>query len=114
MNDKTIELINRMAEKLGTTAEHLWGVLVKQAVIGAYANITAWALACILCFAALALTQKKARYDFTNDELTPSSIIFALCVMGAFGLLVLAAFEGSSNLTRIMNPEYWALTQILP
>lgn len=33
MDDKYRQLIEDMAAKLGVTAEHLWGVLVKQAPI---------------------------------------------------------------------------------
>ena len=29
MNDKTEQLVRELAEKLGTTVEHLWGVLVQ-------------------------------------------------------------------------------------
>lgn len=33
MNEETSKLIRELADKLGTTAEHLWSVLVKQAPI---------------------------------------------------------------------------------
>lgn len=33
MNDKVLEALQTLAEKLGVTAEHLWGVLLKQAPI---------------------------------------------------------------------------------
>ena len=35
MNEATAKLIEELAAKLGTTAEHLWGVLVRQAPISA-------------------------------------------------------------------------------
>lgn len=31
MDEKTVAIIERLAEKLGVTAEYLWGVLVTQA-----------------------------------------------------------------------------------
>lgn len=33
MDDKTLEALTTLANKLGTTAEYLWGVLIKQAPI---------------------------------------------------------------------------------
>ena len=39
MNDQTLELIRDLAEKLGTTTEHLWGVLVTQAYISGVGDV---------------------------------------------------------------------------
>lgn len=35
MEEKTIKLIEQLAQKLGTTTEYLWAVLLKQAPIDA-------------------------------------------------------------------------------
>lgn len=114
MNGKTIELINQMADKLGTTAEHLWGVLVKQAVVGAYAHMITWAFFGILCAATLALTQKRARRDFAEDEISASSVIFCVGVLATGIWLLVVSTNLSWIITRLANPEYWALDRILP
>jgi hypothetical protein len=33
MDDKTFQALTNLATKLGTTAEHMWGVLLRQAPI---------------------------------------------------------------------------------
>lgn len=39
MDEKYYELLERIATKLGTTAEHLWGVMVKQAPISGITDL---------------------------------------------------------------------------
>jgi len=35
MDEKTAQMLEKLAQKLGTTSEYLWGVLLKQAPIAA-------------------------------------------------------------------------------
>lgn len=35
MNEQTVKLVEQLAQKLGTTTEYLWNVLIKQAPISA-------------------------------------------------------------------------------
>ena len=39
MNDQTAKLIEQLAQKLGTTTEYLWSVLIKQAPIDALSRL---------------------------------------------------------------------------
>src|SRR5690349_17935791 len=50
MNDKLIELLEKLSGKLGTTVEHLYWVLIRQAKLDAIITIiqTAFALLCII------------------------------------------------------------------
>lgn len=53
MNNDVGELILELAERLGTTGEHLWGVLVRQAPISGAIDLTvmaAWVLAVAWAF----------------------------------------------------------------
>ena len=53
MNDQTVQLLRELAEKFGTTTEHLWGVLIKQAYISGVGDLItsiAFALAAIYVF----------------------------------------------------------------
>lgn len=50
MDDKTLQVVTDLASKLGTTAEYLWGVLLKQAPITgslALLAIGAWVTALV-------------------------------------------------------------------
>lgn len=50
MNEQVLALLTQLAEKLGTTVEHLWSVLVKQAFISTTVNLLIYSLLLILGF----------------------------------------------------------------
>lgn len=120
MNEHTEKLIRELAEKFGTTAEHLWGVLVTQAAItgftSAILNIVALGF---LVFSVRFLGHKwievsKDGYD-QNNGWCKDTVGY-----GAFIVLVLALswallfLHGAGDVAgRIINPEYWALKQII-
>ena len=114
MDDKTLEALTALAHKLGTTAEYLWGVLVKQAPISGVldlAVIAAWAAACV--WLVRLVRRKTAGDDPAWDDETGR--VFAW--IGTWLACILAAVIGSLSVagavTAIVNPEYWALRQIL-
>lgn len=116
MNEQTAKLIEQLAAKLGTTAEHLWGVLVRQAPISAITDILTSMLIVFLIWKSLGFVQRKTRD--TNDAPADwdeegafaawviwgiAALIGTLCVLCDINYIV-AGFA---------NPEYWALKQIL-
>jgi len=109
MNKETIELINRLADKLGTTAEHLWGVLIVQARINAYEDIAILAFwgAASLLFSLLFWKANKDEWEYT-DVIVGVWIVVLICA-GIYGLMAVPEI-----ITCLANPEYWALQQILP
>ena len=48
MNEQTTKLIEQLAQKLGTTTEYLWSVLLKQAPIDA--TVTLFQTLCVMLF----------------------------------------------------------------
>jgi hypothetical protein len=124
MNDKTIDLLNKLADKFGTTAEHLWGVLVKQAPIQASIEIAfavlaagAWVSLVVLVTQKTTPPERKpdARWG-ESAEWTDEGAFMAWVAVGVFALVVLLLgyFAVSTGITAIKNPEYWALKQLLP
>jgi len=123
MNDKTIELLNRLADKFGTTAEHLWGVLVKQAQIHA-ANqlIVAVVLVVLWTFMFRFVRGKTTSSDpipeseYPEGEWKSDEAIFAwVWVWGSLVfVLIVVCTTAASCLTALLNPEYWALKQLIP
>lgn len=114
MNDKTIELLSGLADKFGTTVDHLWGVLVKQAYVGAWATIVT--LGGLIMFSAITIitTNKRARADFKNDAVSIASVAFVgACIAGSIGAIGIVG-EAPELITCFLNPEYWALKQVLP
>lgn len=111
MNEQTLQLIEKLALKLGTTAEHLWGVLVRQAPISG-----AIGLACdaALLFALYVMWKKLLAVDFDkwDSEFGKGSmfgglaIATVICLACAFGNL-------PTEIAGFLNPEYWALKQLI-
>lgn len=124
MNEQTVQLLNGIAAKLGTTTEYLWGVLLKQAPIDAAID-----LAIILFWVGLfyftGKTAKKYEANITEPDGTwmreeerkkEKSGVSTLVVIAAyFGLcaVIYGVFSFQNIINGFFNPEYWALQQIL-
>lgn len=111
MNKETLAVVEALAKHLNTTAEHLWGVLVAQAGITAITDgvllVAMWGV--IITY----LLHFNKLSKLWNDADTAGSILFV--VGGAVSvILALCQFATLSELlTCLLNPEYWALQQIL-
>lgn len=108
MSDKMAEFLEKLAVKLGTTAEHLWGVLVKQAHIEGVTSVIIWSIWGIIVvflamFFALVHTdtddEKNTLWGIWISIFVVSFVIFASCISTIIG--------------QFNNPEYWALTEVL-
>ena len=117
MNEATTKLVEELASKLGTTAEHLWGVLVRQAPISGVCDalaIVAWIIG--LAWALRLVRSKTKEPEDGYAEWTGEGAFFAWLVWGltaAFAMLVAGANLGCI-VASIVNPEYWALKQVMP
>lgn len=113
MNEQTIKLVNDLAAKLGTTAEHLWAVLVKQAPITSGIEL----LGIVLYFAVLFWCVKRlAKYCKANpDECCEPPAVFGWAGIGIFAVVLLMIFSSQMPLifAGFFNPEYWALKQLI-
>jgi len=122
MDDKTTALIEKLAEKLGTTAEHLWGVLLHQAPISGAVDL---ATVVVMVLAAVGLVRfvkgKTTTPAETEDDRYPHAewedefAGFAWLVTAIYliitGLVVIVSPQGI--VAAFFNPEYWALSHIL-
>ena len=114
MDEKTLQALTALANKLGTTAEYLWGVLVRQAPItGAIdlAVMIAWVAGCVLL---VRFVRRKTGGDKPEwgDEFGRALAWFGVVGVCAVVALVVG-FEFSHAVAAIVNPEYWALRQVL-
>lgn len=120
MDDKYRQLIEDMAAKLGVTSEHLWGVLVKQAPIsGAVALVQ-----CIVITAATALffnlvmrktklrsNSRGYQYAEWEGQDAVTAWISALIVGTVYLIFIFVSSREIAG--AFLNPEYWALQQLL-
>ena len=114
MNEQTNQLIRELAEKMGTTTEHLWGVLITQAPISASVDLT---LICLMFFVSAGLfyhsagLKNKSSRSFSNEDAAFICKIFGyvMLLVGCLALLGCA----NTIIAGFVNPEYWALKQIM-
>ena len=117
MNEETTKLIEQLAQKLGTTAEYLWGVLINQASISAITDllyIVLVAVGGILLFKAHKFLSKEDghgnsfyyNWDFTRGIMIALTFIWSILFIAAFFSIV-------NIINGFFNPEYWALNKIL-
>lgn len=130
MNEQTRLLLEAWAQKLGTTVNHLWEVMIVQARVSLFSDALMYlALFTFLIFLYKAIPYgiKKAdeikkrdeevkKIDKYHSSSDAPFGIHMLCIVGAVaGLIftVLGVFYLSEVMTKIFNPEYWALQQII-
>lgn len=122
MDDKTLQALTDLANKLGTTADYLWGVLLKQAPLTGAINLVlmaAWVIFAVIWYRMV--VRKTSRPKATEDDRYPSADwdgeSAALAWASVLAVAVIGGLSVSARLTNtvaaLVNPEYWALIQIL-
>jgi hypothetical protein len=108
MNEQLSNVLVQLAQKLSTTTEHLWGVIITQAKIDGIMFSIASVVLLVFLYGMYKLGKKAALCEGYNDDLLwipvtvgtlAGSFLFLLCV--------------SKALTAILNPEYYALHEVL-
>ena len=113
MSEELETLIIQLANKLGVTAEYLFGVLAKQGVYENVSNLITWVVFTAISTLTMQATYKDCTKAFKDDEFHIKVVFFAISCLGSIMCLAAAILIGSW-ITAIMNPEYWALQQLLP
>lgn len=114
--ERLTELLEKLANELGTTTKYLWSVLIKQARI----EIIEWAVMAIIFVAFFIPLNKYIRWIFKNWETIcdndhePAHLIISgllgICLL-IYGIAILCNIP--NVIDAIFNPEYWALKQVL-
>lgn len=128
MNESTNQLLRELAAKLGTTVEHLWMVLVRQALISGIVDLLVtivififlvWAFRFLYHKTTPVDTGKVETYSekkiYDDPDWTEEGKFFAWLVYGILVLVWGCIILSSASLTiaSFFNPEYWALHAIL-
>jgi len=104
--DKVIE---QLAAQLGTTAEYLWSVLIKQAPISGAIDLMVIA---VIAAAWVVLFYRRApviKWIEDHDAAPPA---FA-ALIGLLICTLIVFFSISNVITAFANPEYWAFQKVL-
>lgn len=117
MNEKTTQLIEQLAQKLGTTVEYLWSILLKQAFVDATTR-----LIIVICTIILGIILYKTHKSFSkknsNGYTSYDNKGYFIEIMVISTVLFVVFILGSINcipyiINGYFNPEYWALCKIL-
>lgn len=108
MNEEILKRIDALAAKLGVAAEHVWGVLIKQARVEAATDAVGFILSLVCAYWLIRWARYMLKTGKDGDGII--WIPFALC---AFFVLVAGIGSFSSIPTNVFNPEYFALKTIL-
>jgi hypothetical protein len=122
MEERAIELLEKLADKLGVTIDQIWTILIYQAKIELGAEI----LVLIFLFGLFLFTGwflikfviKKPCEKDSWDEPTDKELLIRIPIIVLFGVITLFFLLNFFSLIKLLpvlifNPEYWALHQIL-
>jgi len=108
MNPETAAILNALAEKLGTTTDYIWGILIKEAFFFNGINVV---IAIILLSASIFLFKRSSDiYSVSRSchtEYTKDICLFILVVMSFTSFVVIPC-----SIKNMLHPEYWALKEI--
>lgn len=125
--EKVTEYIDAIAAKLGVAAEHVYGLMVKQQVAEGVSFLVVSFIVLTASVIAISKVLKKGfEYEikqsvYGNDRRewaeTPSNIVKFIVLLVA-GIALFAsgmglAINGSESVMQIINPEYYAIKEIL-
>lgn len=108
--DKLDVLLRDLAVKVGTTTEHLWGVLLKQAYIDAWVCLIVAVVIVVLHSGLIAggvLDLRAKHWNVGHSPVFVPSLILLILTLPIVSILLLEVFTG------FYNPEYFALRLII-
>lgn len=116
MNENTTKLIEQLAQKMGTTSEYLWGVLVRQAPIDATANLLMLTILPIASYVVWRIDKRIYSTGLHLDEDDDPSLLgigmaFISCVVWLFTFSTL--FSIGDIIDGFFSPDFWALNYIM-
>jgi cytochrome b len=120
MNTETLKLIEVLANKLGTTSEYLWGILLRQAPIDAALNLLQMAIVVALWFVLLKIHKSLlvendngmwSESTYKSNEGAETFMVVSLIAIVVASVFCL--FNIHSTINGFFNPEYWAIQEIL-
>lgn len=111
-------LLEQLAEKLGTTTEYLWGVLITQAKVSAIIDLMYIVLVSIIGVIIWKVHKHLMKKDADGDtkyyDLEELAIVPMVIVSIIWGVLFVVCFFSLGNIiSGFVNPDYWALEQVL-
>ena len=108
MQDEILKRLDALAQKLGTTAEHLWAVLIRQSYIEGVEDV-AVGVGCVFAFL-FCLRQYLNPREGSDEDVTLCIRIVCILAMVALGIAGMSCLYGAPG--ELGNPEYRALQEV--
>ncbi len=117
MNDQLALTLVTLADKLDTTVEHLWQVMIDQAYISAMTDLALTVVWILLTIVATVFVCKKNVESADEDgRKWPNGIEMIAYIVVAYmaiSSVVMLVTIPDDIITALYNPEYWALQQLM-
>ena len=113
LSSQVVEALKPVAEKLGVAATHLYQVMARQSAIEGVTYLVSWSIAAGFLF--YVGIQVNKYYMDPSTKMCQSEIdsgyIFSWVIRVGACLVLMAAVM--ANLPAILNPEYYAIKELL-
>ena len=116
MNENTTKLLEQLAQKLGTTSEYLWTILVSQAHLDAWHKLIMLMLSVLAFILITRLNLRaysKGEYLDQYDDLTPRCGWAIVSTIVTLAFLIYGLSVISDILSGFFNPQFWALNYVM-
>ena len=112
MDRDVTSLLEKLSSKLGTTVEHLWSILIKQAAISGICNIVFGIVIVIFSFGCFYLTQLV--YSNVDKGVWDNTGYFAPAITWIIDIVLVICWfcELPTTIACFVNEEYFALSEI--
>ena len=106
--EKTLQIL---AERFGTTVEHLWSVAVRQTYVDAATGVLLILAVSVTSYFALRWCKKAFEEDgsYVGDKRMFASLIACIVLIILAGVVL----SNIGNLLQIFNPEFYAVKLLL-
>jgi len=120
MSEQMEVFLIELSEKLGTTVTHLWSVLVQQAFIEGIVRLMVVVILITVSIVTFIFLYKKTTVNPNNEPKYPECedddtyVPWGVWIVCNIFLFTIVFVNLHIAITALINPEYWALKQILP
>jgi zinc transporter ZupT len=105
VNEEILKRLDALAAKLGVTAQYLWGVLIRQAVVEGALDAGLFVAGAAVAFWCFQRAKELIKDEEDDTAVFPIAIGFVVSVV-ACGFLY-------SSICELANPGYFALDKIM-
>lgn len=114
------KILSSLADKFGTTVDHLYAIMIRQAYIDGVECLLGITLVTILTSTMWVVMHKRHKaFDYDEyrssyiDMLEDNVLLIVMTVVVTIAFLVTICVAGSQAIDCFYNPEYYALHQII-